>query len=316
MTTILFRTFDPRPQGVDANEAIFALGKVFGVEVTVPALASRCDSNIDPQHTAEKFKMHVEPSAAIEVAFNLELDSARFEEDQIVLATVRADLDSIGSMVIIAEQIAGRDIASMKARAMLIAQADKFARGGWHKSTLPSMSNLWPEESASAESSSELAAIAAAIADFKVSLDTRVEWMKSWLLTGEEPDGYRDRVENERQDLIKALESGDVKISQTYNNKVVVVTTTHRAATLIGYASAPVVVALNPEFRFQGSDPHRKFTVCQFTADYVDLESVLSELSALENGWGGSPTIGGSPQGVSSKLTVQQVAETVIKHLK
>ncbi len=310
MTKILFRLFDPRPQGAETNEAIFALGPVLGIEVTVPTLATRCElGNIDPQHSGANADL-----AAIEFATM----TAMPPSDGHVMATVRADLDSVGSMAVLAMRADDVDVARdyIWNRIQLVAQADKFARGGWRKSTLPSMSNLWPEESASAESSAELAAIASAIADFKVSLDTRVQWMRDWLLTGNEPTGYRDRVEKERMDLVRALESGDVKVSQTFNNKVVVVITTHRAATLIGYASAPVVVALNPEFSFQGSEPHRKFTICQFTGEYVDLKSVLADLSALENGWGGSPTIGGSPQGVSSKLTVQQVAETVIKHLK
>lgn len=311
MTKILYRVFDPRPQGAEANEAIFALGPVLGVEVTISTLADRCKlGNIDPQHS----KGNADLSAIEYAMFNM--DSAFINEDIVVLATVRADLDSLGAMVVIAAEIEGLSAGNFRDRAMLVAQADKFARGGWRKSALPSMSNLWPEESASAESSAELAAIAAAVADFKVSLDTRVQWMRDWLLAGDEPAGYREKVENERCDLVKALESGDVKISQTFNSKVVVVITHHRAATMIGYASAPVVVALNPEFRFQGGDPYRKFTICQFTADYVDLKSVLADLSALENGWGGSPTIGGSPQGVSSKLSVQQVAEAVIKHLK
>lgn len=139
MTTILFRLFDPRPQGADANEAIFALGKVFGVEVTVPALADRCEwGNIDPQHTGadllKKYKVNKEPAAAIEVLFTNPLNASAFEDETLVLATVRADLDSIGTMVVIAAQVNGENYLSMYERAMLVAQADKFARGGWRKS--------------------------------------------------------------------------------------------------------------------------------------------------------------------------------------
>ena len=78
---------------------------------------------------------------------------------------------------------------------------------------------------------------------------------------------------------------------------------------------APVVVALNPEFRFRGGEPHRKFTVCQFSAGYCDIPGALRELNGLEEGWGGSPTIGGSPQGVSSALTVEEVVRVVTRHL-
>ena len=95
-----------------------------------------------------------------------------------------------------------------------------------------------------------------------------------------------------------------------------VVESRHRAATAVGYATAPVVVALNPAFLLGQGDPHRKFTVAAYGPQYADIRSALAELAALEPGWGGSPTIGGSPQGVSSQLTTEQVVEVVARHLK
>lgn len=80
-------------------------------------------------------------------------------------------------------------------------------------------------------------------------------------------------------------------------------------------ALAPVVIALNPAFQFGNTDPVRKFTVCQFKPNYVNLPAVFAELSEKEPGWGGTPTIGGSPQGVSSALSIDEVAEVVRKHL-
>jgi len=97
-----------------------------------------------------------------------------------------------------------------------------------------------------------------------------------------------------------------------------VVESTHRAATSVGYSLAPVVVALNPSFKQGPSEPYKKFTVCQFAfaGGFADIKSVLAELNELEAGWGGSPTIGGSPQGVSSKLTIDEVVAVVEKHLR
>ena len=92
------------------------------------------------------------------------------------------------------------------------------------------------------------------------------------------------------------------------------VESTHRAATLVGYALAPVVVALNPAFKLGGGDAHKKFTVCQYTAGYVDLRAVVAELASMEAGWGGSPTIIGSPQGVGSTLTIDDVVMVVERH--
>ncbi len=113
--------------------------------------------------------------------------------------------------------------------------------------------------------------------------------------------------------MAEALASGQIQIEKV--GEVAVVTSTHRAATGVGYMLAPVVVALNPEFRVQGGEPHRKFTICQFSSGYCDISGALQELSELEKGWGGSPSIGGSPQGVSSTLTTEQVVEVITRHL-
>jgi hypothetical protein len=132
---------------------------------------------------------------------------------------------------------------------------------------------------------------------------------------------YREQVEKERLELIAALESGKIKVEGQLCNehlsaRIAIVQTTHRAATMIGYSVAPVVIALNPSFSFNGGAPIRKFTICQFTDKYMDMKKALAELSTLEAGWGGSPTIGGSPQGISSILTIEQIVEVVAKHLK
>jgi len=62
---------------------------------------------------------------------------------------------------------------------------------------------------------------------------------------------------------------------------------------------------------------YRKFTVCRYDSHTpCDLPAALKELQALEAGWGGRGDIFGSPQGVSSSLTVEQVIEVVSRHLK
>jgi hypothetical protein len=314
-----FRIFDPRPipVAIEANEKVFASGPVYGIEVTVPALASRCVTNIDPQHSGGNHEL-----AAIEMALNIDLPAAGS-----VLATVRADLDSIGAMAILAmradgvdffitREIEGDDFAATLERIALIAMSDKFARGGWQGvKELPTMENLFDDSTASTETDTRLAPIAAAVGDFKATLSDRVETLKKWLLTGEEPAGYREKFVAERQALAKAIADGTIDAKLVAEGKIARVISTHRAATSIGYCLAPVVVALNPKFSFQGSESHAKFTICQFAPGYVDLKSALSELNEIEAGWGGSSTIGGSPQGVSSALTIEQVVEAVTKHL-
>jgi uncharacterized protein len=45
------------------------------------------------------------------------------------------------------------------------------------------------------------------------------------------------------------------------------------------------------------------------------FELIKAELSELELGWGGSPVIGGSPQGVSSKIDSSHVIKIVTRNL-
>ncbi|MBI2175527.1 MAG: hypothetical protein HYU35_02235 [Parcubacteria group bacterium] len=335
-----FAVLDPRPTATEANDKVFASGPVLGVEVTTPALAARCGlGNIDPQHTDGGDASR----AAIEVARECELPPR-----DAVLATVRADLDSVGAMAIISlrRDLAERDRAveneggealadgytqdgrnvlrwlisrgEFASRVALVATSDKFARGGWPgRRPLPTRESPWDEATATAESSRPLAVIAAAVMDFKVPLADRVATMEQWLLHGDEPARYREAVEAERSDLITALETGQIKVQLAAGERIAVVESTHRAATSVGYSRAPVVVALNPEFRFQGGESLRKFTICAFEAGkFADIKSALAELAVLEPGWGGSPTIGGSPQGVSSTLTTDKVVEVVARNLR
>ena len=297
--------FDPRPIPVAqaANDAIFTQGDVLGIEVTVPSLAARCElGNIDPQHSGGR-----EDLAAIEVALNWPLPPA-----EAILATVRPDLDSVGAIAVLVLRREGSSLESAADRIRQVAESDRFARGGWPgPQPLPTQTEPWVKDG----SARPLAAIAAAVADFRQPLESRVRLMADWLLTGAEPAAYLEWVEKERQELIQALEAGQIHARLSETGRVAVVESTHRAATSIGYRLAPVVVALNPSFRFGDGEAHRKFTVCQFESGWADIKSALVELEGLEPGWGGSPNIGGSPQGISSTLSVEEVVEVVERHL-
>lgn len=333
-----YAILDPRPipAAKEANNKVFAesLG-VMGIEVTIHELAGMCLlGNVDPQHGthSETYNnggyMESTPSTVKKDETAIEFVARQpipkkgcwvgnmIPTDGATLATIRPDVDSVGAMAIFSLLSEGVDLAPATTRINLIATSDKFARGGWQGvKALPTRNNPWDEGLATAESSRPLAAIAAAVADFKVPLADRVSTMKQWLLTGEEPEQYRVQVEKERLDMIAALESGAIKYETRAGEKIAVVESTHRAATSVGYSLAPVVVALNPSFKQGPGEPYKKFTICAFEAKFADIKSVLAELATTEAGWGGSPTIGGSPQGVSSTLTIDQVVTVVKRHL-
>lgn len=319
-----FAVLDPRPipAAEEANSKVLG-PNTLGIEVTIPVLAVRCGlGNIDPQHSGGDAG-----GTAIEWAVEEAFEAASQLADA-TFVTVRADLDSIGAMAVMEIGSIGVNAAAAAAgvvspggvyylpdlmgRVRLVAESDRFARGGWPgPRSLPTKENPWPET----QSARPLAAIAAAVGDHKVPIAERVAAMQRWLLTGEEPAGYRDRVEAERLEVVRILEQGRIKAEAVADGRIAQVVSTHRAATSIGYALAPIVVALNPEFRFQGGPAHAKFTVCQFTGGFVDLKAAAAELSGREDGWGGSPTIIGSPQGVGSKLALDEVVEVVARHL-
>ncbi len=300
-----FAVLDPRPipAAREHNDQVFESNNVYGIEVTVPELAERCVVNIDPQHTGGD-----SDTAAIEEAVIFETPP-----QDALFATVRADLDSVGAMAVftIRSEDGVLDDAAME-RVKIIADSDKFAQGGYlGPKPLPTQETLWNNQNEEV-----LAAIAAEISDFKVPLADRVASMKEWLKTGNESEIYRKQVHEEKLDMVKALENGDITYETRADGRIAFVESTHRAGTTVGYSLAPVVVALNPSFKQHGKDPYKKFTVCTFEKKFADIKAALMELNELEPGWGGSPTIGGSPQGVDSQLSVDQVVSIVEKHLK
>ncbi len=163
-------------------------------------------------------------------------------------------------------------------------------------------------------------AIARVAGDFKRSLAERVEWVQG-LLAGdsEQVSEIASLVEARDREYAAAAAASEVSLSAS--GRIATVVSTHRFATQLGYEHATVVVAQNPEMPVDPRDPsqgtYRKFTVCRYDSHTpCDLPAALVELQSLEKGWGGRGDIFGSPQGVSSALTIEQVVEVVARHLK
>ena len=299
-----FALLDPRPipRAKESNEKVFAEAKhgVLGVELTIPEYAARCDyGNIDPQHTDGDIT-----KAAIDVAVNFPLP-----QEGTRMVTVRPDIDAIGSMALLSLRQKGLAVNdAVRERVQKISALDTFSRSGWPgKRELPTKENPWFGEG------KELAGILGVVNDFKKPAHERVQSLERWLETGDEPDGYREQILKEKFIALTALEQGEILVEEVDNN-VVFVESKHQAGTSIGYLRAPVVVAFNPEFKSQRTEAYRKYTVCQYGLGNIDLVSALKEIQTLEEGWGGSPTIIGSPQGKSSELSKEQVLEVVKKY--
>jgi hypothetical protein len=283
-----FKQFSSRPQDEAENEKVFALGPVLGIEVTVLALANRCIGNLD-HHGPDST---VETPSACEQALTCKLPP-----DGTVLATIRPDADSVTAMAIFAALAEGKVVD-----AELVREIGAFDRLG----------------PAAGRPDGRVIAIARKAMEFKTPLANRVEWIKLHI-TGE-TNGPEARALVEAHDRELAEARAASEISLEIFGKVAVVVSTHRYATTLGYESSPVVIAKNPAMPVDQRAPDKgvyvKYTVCRYDSHVpCDLPAVLRELQALESGWGGRDNIIGSPQGVSSTLTLKQVLEAVSHHL-
>jgi hypothetical protein len=331
----MINLIDPRPNALDDAiahiEAAKAEGKItIGLEVTVPAIADRLNFNIDPQHSGGDSTQSCIKAVA-DGALSEALSGAFQKGDKVAFYTVRPDLDSFGAYTLAQwlmqcgefnlADCADRIDRGIFPRVEEIHRADCFINSGnW--SPRPMFSEGYEQSS--------LAAIARCVSDFKLNVEDRVAAMEKWLNDGSEPEGYREAYESDKAAIATAINTGATKVTVMVCDQTVtwrqvesinlgrndragyaIVKSTLRAATSFGYESAPVVLAFNPEFPDRNLGKVKKFTICQYAKGYVDLPTVFANLSQLEPGWAGSPTIGGSPQGVSSSLTVEQVEEVL-----
>lgn len=285
-----FAVLDPRPipAATEANDKVF-VGPVFGIEVTVKALAERCIANLDHHGTGST----AETPSACEQAMAAELPP-----DGATLATVRADGDSVTTMAIFASRLAGRMVDAEFVSA--VGHADR----------------LGPKAGARDH---RVVATMRKAADFKSPLEARVAWVQSILDGTNDPNEVAGLVRQRDAEFEVAKAASEVRLAA--DGRIAVVVSTHRFATNLGYEMAAVVVACNPEMAMDFKDPskgtYKKFTVCRFD-DHVsaDFDDALRELQAVESGWGGRGDIFGSPQGVSSRFTIDEVVAVVEKYLK
>lgn len=300
-----FVLLDPRPceEAERFNAAIFASGPVLGIEVTVPALVSRCVlGNIDPQHTGGDATR-----AAIEDALSINLPP-----EGTVFATIRPDLDSFGSMALLALRAEGVVLSNETlTRVARVAKSDTFARGAWPgQQPLPDLLDPWKGENL------EFAAMMTMLLDHRLDVAERVRMTREWFLSGTVPETYREEAEHKRLELVQSFSDEATITRVVAEGKIAVVESPHREASRVGYSLAPVVVAATSNARFQGKGPFRKFSVMQYDESHIDMAGVLLELSEMEPGWGGSSTLVSSPQGVSSQISLETVLEVAVKHLK
>jgi hypothetical protein len=301
---------DPRPTEAarQKNAQAFAPGRTVGVEVTLPQYAAMCSINIDPQRDLTHRGYANACSAARWTWENLRNLNAL--DDATTLVTVRPDVDAIAAMAIITAYRCEWFTFTLEFEERLwrIDRLDCFASGPWQEQgNLPCSINSWPNEDRA------IAALGAMCADLRVPMDQRVQSMMAYLFEGIIPEVYLQQVHAERLAMIAAFDAGEIRIEviMTGGHAVAVVQSRHRFGTTLGYRMAPVVVAINNAFRINDGQPHRKITICQWQEGYINLDGVAAALNAIEDGWGGSRTIIGSPQGVDCQVSEDKILAAI-----
>ena len=290
-----FAVIDPRPGARDATLALVTDRATLGIEMTVPNVAAACSlGTLDPQHTDGDIA-----HATIEAA--MECDPP---PPGALLVTVRPDLDAFGAMALLSLRAQGVEPdGDIHTRVQAIAESDKRA----------------PGVRATEEAVSDQQALAALVADHRVDTPARIASLEQWLASGTLPpeaEDYRQRVAEARPTRAELVEARTA-VRAVADGRVALLESGLRSATSIAYERAPVAVVWNPSFTLAGDDPHLKYTVCQREPGHIDLVGLWGTLNALEhNGsWGGSPTVGGSPQGTSTSLSRDHILAAVIDHL-
>lgn len=282
---------DPRPAKRAETLEFLAATPVLGVEVTVPELAAACQlGNLDPQHAGQDAS-----TSAVEAAVTWPLPPAGAW-----LATVRPDSDAYSAMAVLQLRAAGADITGqVAARIAAVGAADRS------RSEAPTqVSNL-----------SAFRAACLSTRDPQAGVALAVEYLLTGRFAGMEQVRERERVAAERRETAEVART----VTLAGDGRIAVVESTSRYAVKAAYQRADVVVVVNPAFRRPGAaddEPaHRKITLAQARLGLVDLPAVFADLAAREPGWGGSPTVGGSPQGTASTIPTQEIVAAVAKHL-
>lgn len=289
---------DPRPGEAAERANARHLGPTtLGIEVTEPRLAARCGlGNIDPQHRPDGGAR-----AAIEAALDWPLPPAGAQ-----LMTIRPDADAYGTMAVLGLRAAGQPITpAMHARIGQIARADRFDRGPWPGlRALPAR----PEEvDEVGPGEAGLGALVGGISDRSLAPEAAVAAVRDWIVAGVVPGPWHDQAVAAQAELLAALRDGRLRLSAPDPGRIALAEGFVPGALRLGYRLAPVVVAVGEVPGGTSALPWRRITVGQWRAGHVDLVRALAMLAEAEPGWGGSPTIIGSPQGASCRTSPAQV---------
>jgi hypothetical protein len=283
---------------------------IIGIEIFDPDISQYCHLNFDPQHSGNNYK-----ATALETIFNIKNNLKEISQsfENILLITIKSDLDSISSMSLITMVL--KDVFELNGDLILRLKALSLSdKHGIDQEWTPGVKHFdfnIPEYTKYGLPVS----LVVLIGDINLNINYKVKTMIDFLLTGM----FKD---DEKYQKINASKQLNVRNNTTIKiivpDKLVYVESTFRGAIGYGYRKAPVVIAKNRKYSF-GKKMNRilgtKYTIAQFKEKYIDLVSLKNKINELEDGWGGSAVIIGSPQTNPSILLENQLIELTKKHV-
>ncbi|MCS7200938.1 MAG: hypothetical protein NZ822_02210 [Patescibacteria group bacterium] len=271
-------------------------GVVLGIEITSAGFTG---PNLD--HHGEGYTS--DSPSAIEQALNYDISSLPSGK----IGLVKPDPDSVGAIAVLMLRKEGRKFDETLVRA--IGLADRKGPGVFNKDGA-SLLGVSEEEF---ERLKKLVAVARyKIVSQRAPLLESLDFMKR-LLTGQiDEREVGDLYAQDQKELEEAKRSSEVVEIKKGNNTIVVVTSQHSRAFDIGYGKGNVVIAYNPQFKWPNGVVTPKFTIARYDSNVpLDIRGLLEELNKLDEGWGGSENIIGSPQQRVPKITLDELKEIV-----
>lgn len=272
---------------------------LIGLEVTIPNINKLLNFNIDPQHGWNGKKDYARKITCLEKMMEVLPYLKPFQSKIVHLFFLKTDLDSISAAGIL-DIYLNTDLIftpKMNERIKVIADYDRHGRD-----------TLFLTDQQSIRIPRGLFMF---ISGWKNSLEQKVEAAKKWIINGTF-DGLSDFNRIANHNAREAINFSKVQI--IIPRKLVFVRSIKRGACGIGYKFAPIVIALNPSYRYGFGESRvygKKWIIGQMNDKFINLTKLVRLIEKQERGWGGSSTIIGSPQDRPSKLTKNEVIDFV-----
>lgn len=279
---------------------------IIGLEITHKDLKKYSDINFDPQHSNQNKHMR---ACVEDLYFGLNDLKEKIRNKNLWIMFLKTDLDSIaaGSVLkLYVDQGFSNFSEDVMKRIRTIANYDRYGRP-W-QATCMNINQLSKIKIPRG--------LFMLVSGWKNNLEFKIEQVTKWIITGTF-DNITEYNRMAAKNFKDAVTSAKTEIIE--KRKLAFVKSDMRGAMGIGFQYAPVVLALNPSFRFGTGENRvygRKWTVAQCEEGHIDMNLFKKLVNEIENGWGGSSTIMGSPQDKPSVFRKYPILDIIKKAIR